>query len=97
MDKPVCLGFARLELSKLHMYETYSDILQPYFGLGNIQLHYMDCDSFLLSLKTENLFKYLRSLEGIFDLSNLDENHELFSNQKTEKLLVKLKLKLLKN
>ena len=28
MDKPIYLGFALLELSKLHMYETYCDILQ---------------------------------------------------------------------
>ena len=32
MDKPTYLGFAILELSKLHMYETYYDTLQPYFG-----------------------------------------------------------------
>ena len=29
MDKPIYLGFAILELSKLHMYETYYDTLQP--------------------------------------------------------------------
>ena len=29
MDKPICLGFAVLELSKLLMYETYYDKLQP--------------------------------------------------------------------
>ena len=28
------------------MYETHYDILQPYFGQENLQLHYMDCDSF---------------------------------------------------
>ena len=32
MDKPIHVGFAILELSKLHMYETYYDRLQPYFG-----------------------------------------------------------------
>ena len=32
MDKPVYLGFAVLELSKLLRYETYYDKLQPYFG-----------------------------------------------------------------
>ena len=32
MDKPIYLGFSVLELSKLHMYSTYYDILQPYFG-----------------------------------------------------------------
>ena len=29
MGKPIYLGFAVLELSKLHMYETYYDKLQP--------------------------------------------------------------------
>ena len=43
IDKPIYLGFAVLELSKLHMYETYYDKLQPYFGEKNIQCHY--CDS----------------------------------------------------
>ena len=31
LDKPIYLGFALLELSKLLMYETYYDKLQPYF------------------------------------------------------------------
>ena len=32
MDKAIYVGFTILELSKLHMYETYYDTLQPYFG-----------------------------------------------------------------
>ena len=32
MDKPIYLGFTVFELSKLLMYETYYDKLQPYFG-----------------------------------------------------------------
>ena len=36
MDKPINLGFAVLELSKLLMYETYYDKFQPFFGEGNI-------------------------------------------------------------
>ena len=31
------------------------------------------------SMKTENLNKDLKKLEDIFDFSNVDENHELFS------------------
>ena len=55
MDKPTYLGFTVLELSKLLMYETYYDILQPYFGQENIKLHYMDTDNFVLSVNTEDL------------------------------------------
>ena len=42
-------------MSKLHMYETFNDTLQPYFGQEKIQIHYMDCDSFILSIKSENI------------------------------------------
>ena len=48
MDKPIFSRFAISELSKLHMYETYYDKIQPYFGMENIQLHYMDTDAFVI-------------------------------------------------
>ena len=37
MDKAIYVGFAILELNKLHMYETYYDKLQPYFGEESLQ------------------------------------------------------------
>ena len=82
MDKPIYRGLAILELSKLLMYETYYDKSQPYFGQKNLQLHYMDTDSFVLSKKTKDIIKDLKNLEDIFDFSNLDENHEFFSKKK---------------
>ena len=57
MDKAIYVGFAILELSKLHMYETYYDILQPYFGQENLQLHYIDTDGMFLSMKTTDIIK----------------------------------------
>ena len=96
MDKPIYLGFAILELSKLHMFETFYDTLQPYFGQENIQLHYMDCDSFILSIKSEKFNKDLKNLENIFDFSNKDENHELYS-EKNKKVLGKFKIETPKN
>ena len=91
MDKPIYLGFTVLELSKLHMYERYYDKLQPYFGQENIQLHYIDTDAFILSLNTKDIIKDLKNLEDIFDFSNLDKNHELYSN-KNEKVIGKFKI-----
>ena len=55
MVRRICLGSVILELSKLHMYETYYDKLQPFFGQDKLQLLFMDCDSFVLSNKTENI------------------------------------------
>ena len=92
MDKPIYLGFTVLELSKLLMNETHYERLQPYFGHENIQLHYMDCDYFVLSIKTQNKNDDLKNLENLFDFSNLDKNHELFSN-KNKKAVGKYKIK----
>ena len=96
MDKPIYLGFSVLELSKLHMYETYYDKLQPYFRQEIIHLHYMDTDSFVLSVNTKDVIKDLKNLEDIFDFSNLDKNHELFSN-KNKKVIGKFKIETPKN
>ena len=81
MDKPIYSGFSVLEFSKLLLFETYYDILQPFFGQENIHLNYVDTDAFVLSLNTKDIIKDLKNLEHIFDFSNLDKNHELFSNK----------------
>ena len=91
MDEPIYLGFAVLELSKLHLYETYYDKLQPYFGEKNLQLHYMDTDSLILSLNTNESIRDLKNLEDTFDFSNLDKNIELFSN-KNKKVIGKFEI-----
>ena len=50
----------------------------------------------ILSMKTENVINDLKNLEYIFDFSNLDENHELFSN-KNKKVIGKFKIETPKN
>ena len=96
MDKPIYLGFSVLEVSKILMYETYYDKLQPYVGQKKIQLLYKDTDSFVLSVNTKDIIKDLKNLEDIFDFSNLDEGHELFSN-KNKKVIGKFKIESPKN
>ena len=96
MDKAIYNGFSILELSKLHMYETYYDTLQPYFGQENLQLHYIDTDGMFLSMKTKDIIKDLKNLEDIFDFSNLDKNHELYS-ERNKKIIGKFKIETPKN
>ena len=96
MDMPISLAFSVLELSKLLIYESYYDKLQPYFGQENYELQYIDTDSFVLSVNTKDNIKDLKKLEDIFDLNNLDKNHELFSNKNVE-ILGKFKIETPKN
>ena len=63
MDKPIFLGFAILELSNLHMYETCYDKLQPSFGQINLHLLYIDFDSFVLSIQTQKFNIDLKTLK----------------------------------
>ena len=53
-----------MELSNIHMYKFYYDVLKP--SLEDINLHYMDTDSFILSYSRGDVDnKHM-------DLSNLD-------------------------
>jgi len=61
-DKPIYVRFAILELSKLHMYESYYDKLQPYFGQENFQIYYIDTDTSILSMKTRKIIKVLKKI-----------------------------------
>ena len=91
MDKPIYFGFSVIELSKLSMYETYHDKLQPYIEEKYLELHYTDCDSFVLSIETQNTINHLKNLEGLSVFSTLNENYELISN-KNKKVVGKIKV-----
>ena len=64
-DKPIYLGSTVLELSKLHMYKFFYNVLNP--SLKDLMLHYMDTDSFVLSFSEGNVGN------EHMDLSNLDK------------------------
>jgi hypothetical protein len=89
MDKPMYVGMAILEISKLHMYEFFYDILKPRFG-NNIRLAYSDTDSFILFIYTSNLERHLKKLREHFDFSNYPTDHPLYSND-NNKVLGKFK------
>ena len=61
-----------------HIMINYNHIL----GDNSLQLHYMYTDSLVKSITSKDFIKDLRSLEDLFDYSNLSENHQLFSNKK---------------
>ena len=89
-DKPIYLGFSVLELSKLLMYEFYYHKLQPYYS-SSVNLHYMDTDSFILSIITGDLINDLEYFKDDFHSSELDENHELYDTI-NNKIIGKMKI-----
>ena len=78
------------------MYETFYDKLQPYFGQEKIQLLSIDTDAFVSRVNTKDIINDLKNLEDLIDFSNLDENHELISNE-NKKAIGKVKTEALKS
>ena len=54
MNKSVSLGLSILELSKILMYEFSYDYVKPKYGKKAQKLCYMDTDSFLVYIKTDD-------------------------------------------
>ena len=57
MNKPVYLGQAILDLSKIVMYEFHYDYMVPKYGLEKFKLCYMDTDSLVYDIKTEDFYE----------------------------------------
>ena len=69
MNKPVYLGQAILDLSKLIMYEFHHDYMLPKYG-EHIKLCYMDTDSFMYDIETKDFCKDIAGdVEMRFDTS----------------------------
>ena len=77
MNKPVYLGQAILDLSKTVMYEFHHDYMVPKYG-ENLQLCYMDTDSLVYHIKTEDFYADIANdVEERFDTSGYCDNHPL--------------------
>ena len=77
MNKPVYLGLSILEISKTLMYEFWYDYMKPKYG-DNVKLCYIDTDSFIMHIKTEDFYKDLANdVEKRFDTSNYEVNRPL--------------------
>ena len=74
MNKPVYLGQAILDISKTLMYEFWYDYLKPKYG-GRVKLYYMDTDSFIIHVETEDFYKDIANdVDKWFDTSAYNEN-----------------------
>ena len=69
MRKPVYLGQAILGQSKIVMYEFHYDYMLPKYG-DRIKLCYMDTDSYVYDIKTEDFYKDIaEDVEARFNTS----------------------------
>ena len=77
MSKPIYLGLSILEISKILMYEFWYDYMKPKYN-DNVRLCYMDTDSFIMNIKTNDFYKDIPDdAECKFDTSNYEVKRPL--------------------
>ena len=86
MNKPVYLylDLSILELSKIVMWEFCYDYLKPKYG-EKAKLYYMDTDSFLVYIKTDDIYKEIaEGVEKKFDTSDYEIDRQIPNGKKIQ-------------
>ena len=77
ISRPIYLGLSILDISKILMYEFWYDYMKPKSG-NDVKLCYMDTDSFVMNIKTEDFYKDIANdVEKRFETSNYEVNTAL--------------------
>ena len=77
MNKPIYLGSSILEISKILMSEFWYDYIKPKYN-DNVRLCYMDTDSFIMNIKTNDFYKDIANdVYNRLDTSNYGVNRPL--------------------
>ena len=76
-NKPIYLGLSILEINKILMYEFWSDYMKPKYN-DNVRLCYMDTDSFIRNIKTNDFYKDISDdVDNRSDTSNYEVKRPL--------------------
>ena len=77
INKLVYLGLSILDLSKTVKYKFWYHYVKAKYG-GNTKLCYMDIDSFIVHVKTDDIYKDIaENVEARFDTSNFEKDRPL--------------------
>ena len=88
LDKPIYVGFAILELSKIIMYRYHYQMKEIYGD--RLKLCFTDTDSLLYEVETDDIYKDMQENLDWYDTSDYPVDHPLHSNV-NKKVLGKMK------
>ena len=85
--KPMFVGAAVLDLSKLHMWAFWYDYIKPKYG-ADARLCYTDTDSLVIAIttKTDPMLEFVGSDGSMFDTSDYAPGHPQQSDDNKKKL-----------
>ena len=95
LNKPIYLGQAILDLSKILMYDFCYHYIKPKFG-DKARLCYMNTDSFAMYIKTEDFYKDISDdVDRWFDTSSFNRNDDRpVETRKNKRYLVNSRISL---
>jgi DNA-directed RNA polymerase subunit RPC12/RpoP len=82
-EKPLYIGAAILEISKLRLYDFHYDIMVKKYG-NKAKLHYKDTDSLYYGIHTNDLYEDIKNDPVLFeelDTSSYPADHPLYSDR----------------
>ena len=89
LNWPVYVGMSILNLSKRLMYDFYYNEMKAQYG-DRCQLLYMNTDSLLLEIQTQDVYKDMAKHTDLYDTSDYPKDHLLHS-EANKKVLGKMK------
>ncbi|XP_035209175.1 uncharacterized protein LOC118185154 [Stegodyphus dumicola] len=89
-DKPIYVGMSILDLSKTLMYDFHYNVMAPKYG-KNIILLYMDTDSFIYDIKTDDFYEDMKGMLEHFDTFDYPEDNRYGMPRVNKKVLGKMK------
>lgn len=83
MNKPMIVGVCILELSKLHMYNFYYNVMQKIFGENRLRLLFTDTDSLCMEIQTDDFHSEIvkNNAQSYFDWSNYPTDHPMYDKK----------------
>lgn len=92
MNKPIVIGMCVLDISKVLMYKFLYNYLKPKYN-QNVQVVYTDTDSFILEIKTGNVYADIREEPDIneFDTWDYEEGNIFGIKRHNNKVIGKFK------
>ena len=78
LNRPIYVGMAILDLSKLLMYEFHYTYMLKKYDKTNIKLMFMDTDSLCYEIKTDDVYKDLFQDKELFGNSDYPKNSTFF-------------------
>ena len=85
LNKPMAVGVTVLDLSKLHMYNFYYNVMKTKYG-DNCRLLYTDTDSLVVEVATDDVYADFRGMGDHFDFSDYSKDHPNYDGRNAKVL-----------